>query len=64
MQSNLDFDLEDVSGADNGCGATFLGQFWYFGDDSKVSLIGIIMTNLVILHIEDGDSFTKLGTQW
>lgn len=39
MQNSLDFDLEDVSGADNGCGATFMGQFWYFGDDRKVSLI-------------------------
>ena len=23
--------------ADNGCGVTFMGEFWYFGDDQKVS---------------------------
>ena len=35
----LDFkDMDDKSSFDNGCGATFQGQFWYFGDDSKVSL--------------------------
>ena len=31
--------LDDSSAADNGCGATFMGQFWYFGDNRKVSSI-------------------------
>lgn len=35
--------MEDKSPSDNGCGATFMGQFWYFGDDSKVSLTWIQM---------------------
>ena len=42
MIPNLNFtdfkDMDDKAPSDNGCGATFLGQFWYFGDDSKVSL--------------------------
>ena len=29
--------MDDKAPVDNGCGATFLDQFWYFGDDSKVS---------------------------
>ena len=30
--------LSDAS-ADNGCGVTFMGEFWYFGDNTKVSRI-------------------------
>ena len=51
MQNSLDFDLEDVSGADNGCGATFMGQFWYFGDDRKVSLIWINVMELLLWNL-------------
>ena len=38
---NYDFEFKYLSdaSADNGCGVTFMGEFWYFGDDTKVSCI-------------------------
>ena len=35
---DLDFEISNEASAAHGCGATFKGQFWYFGDDKKVSL--------------------------
>ena len=47
----LDFkDMDDKSSFDNGCGATFQGQFWYFGDDSKVSFILYNACSCLALH--------------
>ena len=36
-----DFEFKYLSDAtaDNGCSVTFMGEFWYFGDDTKVSCI-------------------------
>ena len=50
IEGNVNWDpdfqyLDDDSAADNGCGATFMGQFWYFGGDRKVSAI-LIKANL------------------
>ena len=35
---NRDLDFESTNEATAGCGVTFMGEFWYFGD-SKVSRI-------------------------
>ena len=32
--------------AENGCGITFMGEFWYFGDNEKVSCISILDLDL------------------
>ena len=34
---DLRFNYQREATADNGCGVTFMGEFWYFGDDTKVS---------------------------
>ena len=36
---NPDFEYMDGALAQNGCGVTYMGEFWYFGDDEKVSFI-------------------------
>ena len=34
-----DFEYMDGALAQNGCGVTYMGEFWYFGDHTRVSLI-------------------------
>ena len=46
IQGNIRRDFEfknwDQLSVTDGCGTTFMGQFWYFGDGKQVSLIRLI----------------------
>ena len=42
MNPNLNFNYLNGASAKKGCGVTFLGDFWYFGDENKVSLIMVV----------------------
>ena len=37
VNDDLDFQYEEGATAALGCGATLMGEFWYFGDGKKVS---------------------------
>ena len=42
INQNLNFNYLNGATAVNGCGVTFMGEFWYFGDDKKVSPVYIV----------------------
>ena len=39
---NPDFEYMDGALAQNGCGVTYMGEFWYFGDNERVSFISML----------------------
>ena len=43
FNSNLDFEYTEDQMAENGCGVTYMGEFWYFGNNVKVSFLSMYL---------------------
>ena len=46
VNDDLDFEYGEGAVAYAGCGATLMGEFWYFGSGKAVSILTIIYTVL------------------
>ena len=44
VNDDLDFEYGEGATAKYGCGATLMGEFWYFGSGKAVSILTIIYT--------------------